>query len=111
MCQTSPAPDCVRGIVEGGAGSPPPARTNTVTGGTGSNVISDNTIAANDTGRGVTGTNIPANSFVGAVTNTGPGVRHTARRGHDRIVPAGRAERQPRHPDRAGNQRHAQRRG
>ena len=70
--QTSPAPDCVPGIVGGGAGSPPPARTDTVTGGTASSVISDNAIAADDTGRGVTGTNIPANSFVGAVTNTGP---------------------------------------
>ena len=74
MCtQTSPAPaNCVPGIVRGGAGSPPPARTDTVSGGTGSNVISDNAIGANDTGREVTGTNIPANSFVGAVTNTGP---------------------------------------
>ena len=70
--QTSPAPDCVPGIVEGGAGSPPPARTDTVTGGTASSVISDNAIAANDTGRAVTGTSIPANSFVGAVTNKGP---------------------------------------
>jgi hypothetical protein len=70
--QTSPAPDCVPGIVEGGAGSPPPARTDAVTGGTGSSIISDNAIAADDTGRGVTGTNIPANSFVGAVTNKGP---------------------------------------
>ena len=61
------------GIVPGGAGSPPAARTDTVTGATGSNVISDNTIAADDTGRAVTGTSIPANSFVGAVTNTGPG--------------------------------------
>ena len=60
------------GIVEGGAGSPPPARTDTVTGGTASSVISDNAIAANDTGRAVTGTSIPANSFVGAVTNKGP---------------------------------------
>jgi hypothetical protein len=70
--QTGPAPDCVPGIVPGGAGSPPAARTDTVTGATGSNVISDSTIAADDTGRAVTGANIPANSFVGAVTNTGP---------------------------------------
>ena len=73
--QTSPTlvpADCVPGIVAGGAGSPPAARTDTVTGGSGSNVISDNAILADDTGREVTGTNIPANSFVGAVTNTGP---------------------------------------
>ena len=73
--QTTPTlvpSDCVPGIVRGGAGSPPGARTDTVTGGTGSNVISDNSILADDTGRGVTGTNIPANSFIGAVTDTGP---------------------------------------
>jgi hypothetical protein len=64
--------DCVPGIVRGGAGSPPGARTDTVTGNTGSNVISDNSILADDTGREVTGTNIPADSFVGAVTDTGP---------------------------------------
>ncbi len=73
--QTSPTlvpSDCVPGIVRGGAGSPPGARTDTVTGGPGSNVISDNSILADDTGREVTGPNIPANSFVGAVTDTGP---------------------------------------
>ncbi len=73
--QTSPTlvpANCVPGIVRGGASNPPPARTDTVSGGTGSNVISDNAIGANDTGREVTGSNIPANSFVGAVTNTGP---------------------------------------
>ena len=76
MCtQTSPTlvpANCVPGIVRGGAGSPPAARTDTVTGGTGSSEITDPSILANDTGRAVTGTNIPANSFVGAVTNTGP---------------------------------------
>jgi hypothetical protein len=73
--QTSPTlvpSDCVPGIVEGGAGSPPGARTDTVTGGVGSSTITDPSILADDTGRAVTGTNIPANSFVGAVTNTGP---------------------------------------
>ena len=72
--QTSPAlvpADCVPGIVRGGAGSPPAARTDTVTGTSGS-IITDPSIVSDDTGRAVTGTNIPANSFVGAVTNTGP---------------------------------------
>src|SRR5208283_2090372 len=64
--------DCVPGIVRGGAGSPPAARTDTVTGGTGSNVITDPSILSDDTGRAVTGTDVPANSFVGTVTNTGP---------------------------------------
>jgi len=73
--QTSPArvpADCVPGIVRGGAGSPPAARTDTTGGGTGSSIITDNSIVADDTGRAVTGTGIPANSFVGAVTDTGP---------------------------------------
>jgi hypothetical protein len=73
--QTSPVlvpSDCVPGIVRGGSGNSPGARTDTVTGAPGSNVISDNSIVADDTGRAVTGTNIPANSFVGAVTDTGP---------------------------------------
>jgi len=65
--------NCVPGIVEGGAGSPPKARTDaSATGGAGSSTISDNSIVADDTGRAVTGTNIPADSFVGAVTDTGP---------------------------------------
>ena len=76
MCtQTTPTlvpSDCVPGIVRGGAGTPPGARTDTVTGAPGSNIITDNSILADDTGREVTGTNIPANSFVGAVTDTGP---------------------------------------
>ncbi len=73
--QTTPTlvpSDCVPGIVRGGAGSPPGARTDTVTGGPGSNVIADKSIVADDTGRAVTGTGIPADSFVGAVTDTGP---------------------------------------
>ncbi len=63
--------DCVPGIVRGGAGSPPTARTDTVT-GTGSSLITDPAIVSDDTGRAVTGTSIPANSYVGAVVNTGP---------------------------------------
>ncbi|HEX4258335.1 MAG TPA: alkaline phosphatase family protein [Streptosporangiaceae bacterium] len=64
--------DCVPGIVRGGAGSPPAARTDTVTGSTSSSTITDPTIVSDDTGRAVTGSGIPANSFVGAVVNTGP---------------------------------------
>jgi Phosphoesterase family len=74
--QTSPTlvpADCVPGIVRGGAGSSPGARTDAAaTGGAGSSTISDNSILADDTGREVTGTNIPASSFVGAVSDTGP---------------------------------------
>ena len=64
--------DCVPGIVRGGAGSPPAARTDTVTGSTASSTITDPAIVSDDTGRAVTGSGIPANSFVGAVVNTGP---------------------------------------
>ena len=63
---------CVPGIVEGGSGTSPAARTDTVTTTAGSNVIGDPAIGADDTGREVTGAGIPANSFVGAVTDTGP---------------------------------------
>ena len=73
--QTTPTlvpADCLPGIVRGGAGSPPGARTDSVTGSSASNVIADNSIVADDTGRVVTGTGIPANSFVGAVSDTGP---------------------------------------
>jgi hypothetical protein len=79
--QTTPTlvpSDCVPGIVRGGAGSPPGARTDSVTGNSGSNVIADNSIVADDTGREVTGTNIPASSFVGAVSDTGPEFPTTA---------------------------------
>ena len=67
------AADCVAGIVRGGSGNTPGARTDSgATGSSLSTTIEDNAILANDTGRAVTGTNIPANSFVGAVTDTGP---------------------------------------
>jgi hypothetical protein len=73
--QTSPTlvpADCVPGIVRGGSGSSPGARADTVTGSTTTDVINDNSIVADDTGRAVTGAGIPANSFVGAVADTGP---------------------------------------
>ncbi len=69
----SPTPaNCVPSIVRGGSGSSPGARTDTVSTTSGSNVIQDNAIVADDTGRLVTGAGIPADSFVGAVTDTGP---------------------------------------
>ncbi len=65
--------NCVPGIVRGGSGTTPGARTDSgATGSASSNIISDGAIVADDTGRGVTGTDIPANAFVGAVTDTGP---------------------------------------
>jgi Phosphoesterase family len=65
--------DCVPGIVLGGAGQSPGARTDTVvSSSTSSNVIVDPSIVSTDTGREVTGTNIPPDSFVGAVINSGP---------------------------------------
>jgi hypothetical protein len=73
VCTSPGVPaDCVAGIVRGGSGTSPGARTDTVTGFTDSSVILDNSILADDTGRTVTGTGIPANAFVGAVTDTGP---------------------------------------
>jgi hypothetical protein len=64
--------NCVPGIVRGGSGSSPGARTDSATGSATSSNITDNAIIGDDTGRGVTGTNIPAGSFVGAVTDNGP---------------------------------------
>ena len=46
--------------------------TRAATGNASSNIIQDNTIVSDDTGRQVSGTNIPANAFVGAVTDSGP---------------------------------------
>jgi hypothetical protein len=68
---------CVPGIVRGGSGTSPGARTDTVAGASGSSLISDPSIQADDTGRIVTDTTdaagtIPANTFVGTVTDDGP---------------------------------------
>jgi hypothetical protein len=63
--------------VLGGGGNEPAAgtavtSTQTVTGSTASSIISDPSIVAYQTGATVTGTNVPANSFVGTVNDQGP---------------------------------------
>jgi hypothetical protein len=60
--------------VKGGAGSVPGTRTDTtgINGGTGGSTIVDPAILATDAGRPVSGTNIPAGSLVGPVSDTGP---------------------------------------
>jgi hypothetical protein len=78
--QTTPTlvpADCIPGIVRGGSGSSPGARTDAVAGNTSSSFIEDKSILADDTGRQVSdtvdaGNPIPANTFVGAVSDTGP---------------------------------------
>jgi hypothetical protein len=83
--QTTPTlvpANCVPGIVLGGSGSTPGARTDTVTGSAGSATVTDGAIISTDKGRIVTDTvdatgpggssPIPDNTFVGTVTNTGP---------------------------------------
>ena len=103
---TSTSPDadpanCVPGIVRGGSGTSPSARTDAVAGNTSSSFIEDKAILADDTGRQVTDTvdpsghqPIPANTFVGAVPDTGPQFPTTQHRlGHQRVVPARRPER------------------
>ena len=58
----------IPGIVMGGAGAPPAARTDAnATSDGSSSYISDNAIVATDAGRTVTGTNIPAGATVGNV--------------------------------------------
>ena len=74
--------DCVPGIVRGGSGSSPGARTDKVAGNTATSFLEDPSIVADDTGRevvdsvdttGAGGTSpIPANTFVGTVSDTGP---------------------------------------
>jgi hypothetical protein len=63
---TSDAGQCVLG---GGSAVPGP-RTDAATAPAGSPVIADNSAVATDTGRSVTGTGIPAGSYVGTVTDT-----------------------------------------
>ena len=65
--------NCVPGIVRGGSGNSPAARMdNSASGDSSSSTIQDNAIVSDDTGREVSGTNIPDSSFVGAVTDSGP---------------------------------------
>jgi hypothetical protein len=78
--QTSPAlvpANCVPGIVRGGSGSSPGARSDKVSASAISPYVLDPSIVADDTGRIVTDTvdspsPIPANTFVGTVSDTGP---------------------------------------
>jgi hypothetical protein len=58
------------GCYLGGGGTTPGTTTNTATGSASSSTIDDNSIQINEEGRSVTGTNIPAGSFVGQVTDT-----------------------------------------
>ncbi|MCU1529413.1 MAG: hypothetical protein JWP75_3176 [Frondihabitans sp.] len=83
--QTAPTlvpANCVPGIVEGGSGAAPGARTDTALASTATSFVLDDSIVADDTGRQVTDTSdttgpggtspIPANTFVGTVSDTGP---------------------------------------
>lgn len=58
------------GIVLGGAGTPPAARTDVVSGSVGSSYIQDPAIAATDFGRAVTGVGVPTGATVGTVYDT-----------------------------------------
>ena len=83
---TSTAPlvpaNCVPNIVRGGSGSSPAARNDVAAATVSSTYVLDPAILADDTGRAVTDTKdttgpggtspIPANSFVGTVSDTGP---------------------------------------
>ena len=79
----TPTPDgCVPGLVVGGGGSSPGARTDKVAGASSTSYVLDPSIVADDTGRQVTDTvdatgvggasPIPQGTFVGAVSDTGP---------------------------------------
>jgi hypothetical protein len=74
--------NCVPGIVRGGSGNSPGARSDSVAANASSTYVLDPAIVADDTGRQVTdstdktgpggGSPIPANTFVGTVSDTGP---------------------------------------
>ncbi len=83
--QTTPTlvpANCVPGIVRGGSGNSPAARNDNAQGAASSTYLLDGSILADDTGRQVTDTvdttgpggtsPIPANTFVGTVSDTGP---------------------------------------
>jgi hypothetical protein len=60
----------IPGLVLGGGGTPPGARTDSVSGNGGSSTIADNSAVITDAGRSVTGTNIPSGATVGTVSDT-----------------------------------------
>jgi hypothetical protein len=74
--------NCVPNIVRGGSGTTPGARTDVALASTATSFVLDDSILADDTGRMVTDTvdttgpggtsPIPANTFVGTVSDTGP---------------------------------------
>ena len=83
--QTTPAlvpANCVPNIVRGGSNNTPGARPDTAAANTSSTYIEDGSVVASDAGRGVVDTvdttgpggtsPIPADSFVGRVSDTGP---------------------------------------
>ncbi len=59
----------IPGLVLGGGGTPPGARTDTVSGGPGSTTIADQSAVITDRGRSVTGTNIPPGATVKSVSD------------------------------------------
>ena len=83
--QTTPTlvpANCVPGIVRGGSGSAPGARNDAALGAASSTYVLDASVLADDTGRQVTDTvdttgpggtsPIPADTFIGTVSDTGP---------------------------------------
>jgi hypothetical protein len=79
----------------GGAGLTPGARTDSVgvSGGIGSDVITDPGITAPDAGRAISGAGIPANACVGPVTDAGPRFDTTSNTGSTKTLtnPANKA--------------------
>jgi hypothetical protein len=80
--------NCVPGIVRGGSGTTPGARTDAVAASANSTYVLDPSILADDTGRIVTDTvdknadgssPIPANTYVGTVSDTGPQLATSAK--------------------------------
>ena len=81
-CTPTATPNCVPNLVLGGGSKPPAARSDAVSANTTSTYVEDPAVVADDVGRQVTDTTdvtgpggtspIPLDTFVGAVSDTGP---------------------------------------
>ena len=81
-CSPTPTPNCVPGLVLGGGALSPAARTDAVSANTTSTYVEDPSVVADDVGRQVTdsadttgpggASPVPPDTFVGAVSDTGP---------------------------------------
>jgi hypothetical protein len=70
VAQTVPSQPAGTCLLGGGSPSPGPRTDGSATAAAGTDIVFDNSAVATDTGRSVSGTNIPAGAYVGPVTDT-----------------------------------------